>query len=207
MRSYVHWLLIKPKFLWLAITGICIGVVAPFCYGYCEKAIRLSGLALQLCGIITVVWGIISTRQYFGLLPIREIFHSWWLEAPFQKLPIIGVRGSATLSLTAEGHMHTTYPLDHSAPVDDRIKCLELNISMLHERISGVHSDTMKKYAKLNDRVCENGTRLEEVYSKTTTDLKSFGTSGLHISAIGAAWLFIGSIMGTASQELAAWFR
>lgn len=206
MRLYVCWLLIKPRFLWLAITGICIGVAIP-CYWCSEKAIRLSGLFLQLCGIITVVWGIISTRQFFGLLPVREIFYSWWLEAPFRQLPVIYGSCSATLSSSVKGHGYTTYPLDHSAPVDERIRSLEHNISMLHECVSSLYSDILRKQAELNVRDFEHRTRLEEVHSKITTDLQSFGTSGLHISAIGAAWLFIGAIMGTASQELAVLFR
>lgn len=208
MRSYVRWLLIDPRFVWVTVAGICVGLAVPLWCGSSEKAIRLSGLFLQLGGIITVAWGIVSTRQFFALPRIRDSLRSWWRRAPFRRLPTGHGAGSINLpSISGEGHGYTSLPIDHSAPVDERIRSLERNITLLHERISSVHSHARKKHDDLTATVSGHAARLEEVRTKLATDLRGFGTSGLHISAIGAAWLFVGSIMGSASPELAAWVR
>jgi hypothetical protein len=37
--------------------------------------------------------------------------------------------------------------------------------------------------------------------------LEATATGGIHISAMGTAWLFFGIILSTASQEISQWFK
>ena len=37
--------------------------------------------------------------------------------------------------------------------------------------------------------------------------LEATGTGGVHISAIGAAWLFVGVILSTAGLEIEKWLK
>lgn len=207
MRCYIRWLLIEPRFLWLALFGVAAGVATPNWLGASEKAFRLSGMVLQLSGIITVVWGIISTRQFFGLPPVRDGLVSWWNRAPHKCRNIGAAAALVAPPMFGEAHGFTSAPIDHTAPVDDRFRAVERNIAMLHERIGAVHADARKKHGDLEAKLSENAARIEEIRTGFDEDLRGFGTSGLHISAIGAAWLFLGTIMGSASQELAAWLR
>lgn len=207
MRQYVRWLVKEPRFVWISLVGIGLGVAGAFVYGPSEQSIRISGMLLQLGGIFTVVWGIVSTRQFFGLPRLRDGLRAWWARAPFKSRHAVFGAGGAQLGVSGEGHAYSTFPVDHSAAIDDRIKALDRNITLIHERITTVHSDARKKHDELRVKVVEHAGRLEEIGTKLAGDLRTFGTSGLHISGIGAAWLFLGTIMGGASQEIAKWVR
>ena len=37
--------------------------------------------------------------------------------------------------------------------------------------------------------------------------LEATGTGGVHISAIGASWLFVGVVLSTAGIEIAEWLK
>lgn len=207
VRSYANWLLYEPRFVWLCAAGLAAAAAVPFLLGASERSIRLSGLALQLGGIITVVWGVVSTRQFFGLPPVRSVLASWWSRAPFKPRNIVVGVGGAQLGFFGEAEAHTRVPVDYSAPVDAQIKALERNVSLIHDRISATHAHARKKHEELRTTVIEHAAQITEVRTTLALDLRRFGTSGLHVSAIGAAWLFLGSIMGSASAELSTWFR
>lgn len=207
MRQYVRWLVIEPRFAWICVAGLGLGVACAFAYGPSEQSIRISGMFLQLGGIVTVVWGIVSTRQFFGLPRLRDGLRAWWARAPFKSRKVVIGVGSGQLGFFGEGHAYSTFPVDHSAAIDDQIKALERNIALVHERITTVHSDARTKHDELKTKVTEHTGRLKELDTKLMNDMRSFGTSGLHISGIGAAWLFLGTIMGSASQEIVKWLR
>lgn len=207
VRSYAQWLLLEPRFVWLCLVSLGAAVLVPVWFCFSEPSIRISGLVLQLGGIVSVVWGVLSTREFFGLPPIRNNLILWWGRAPFRPQNVVAGVGGSQLTIFGEGQGYTSMPVDHSAPVDERIKVLERNVTMIHERIGAVHSDFRRKHDDLKSTVSEHGARLEQVQTKLSAELRNFGTSGLHISAIGAAWLFLGSIMGSASQEIAKWLQ
>jgi hypothetical protein len=160
-----------------------------------------------LGGIITVVWGVISTRQFFGLPSIRSVLASWWSRAPFKSRTMVEGAGGFHLGIFGEAEAHTRLPIDYSTPVEGQIKALERNVDMIHDRISATHADARKKHEHLKVKVTEHAAQLADVRTRLSADLRQFGTSGLPVSAIGAAWLFLGSIMGSASAELSMWLR
>lgn len=201
-RAYIRWLLVDPRFLWICLAGLGAALAVPAWLGVSERNIRLSGLSLQLAGIVTVVWGIISTRGFFGMPRIRDSLAAWWRRAPFKRQNVVLAAGTGSFTIFGEGHGFTSVPVDHAAPVDERIRVLERNVTMIHERITAIHTDARTKHDELKSVVAKTATRLEDVQTALANELRSFGTSGLHISAIGAAWLFLGSIMGSASQEI-----
>jgi len=207
LRSYAQWLFVEPRFVWLCAAGLLAAVAVPLVLGATEKAIRMSGLLLQLGGIITVVWGVVSTRQFFGLPRVRTVLASWWNRAPFKPRNIVAGVGGLRVGVFGEGEAHTRVPVDYSAPIDAQIRALEKNVSLIHDRISATHADARKRHEELKGRLTDHAAQLAEVRTTLSSELRRFGTSGLPISAIGAAWLFLGSTMGTASQELAAWLR
>lgn len=207
MRSYARWLLAEPRFVWLCAAGLLAAIAIPVALGATEQAIRLSGLLLQLGGIITVVWGVVSTRRFFGLPSIRSGLAAWWSRAPFKPRNVVVGVGAVELGIFGHGEAHTWIPIDHSAPVAEQIKALERNVALIHDRIGATHADARTKHEELKAKVTEHAAQLADVRSTLSADLRRFGTGGLHISGIGAAWLFLGSIMGSASQELASWRR
>jgi hypothetical protein len=203
-KQFAHWFLIDPRHVWLCVVGLALACAVPMALGFTEKAIRITGLVLQLAGIVTVAWGIVSTRGFFGLPPVRRIVSTWWLRAPFRRRhTAVGVLNASSV-LGGSAHGYSTAPIDPSSPVEQQLRAVERNLSLIHERITSAHSQALKEQQALRAELREQTSRIEDVRTKLTEHIKVFGTGGLHISAIGAAWLFLGAILGTASQELAA---
>lgn len=204
LKAIPRWLFVEPRHAWLCLAMLALACVAPAAYGYTEKSIRLTGLALQLAGIVTVAWGIVSTRGFFGLPPIRHAIASWWSRAPFRRRhTATGEMKSSVSVVGGSAHGYTSWPIDHASPVDDRIRVVERNLSLIQDRITAIHGAVLKRQQDLKAELMEQTNRIEDVRVKLTEHVRVFGTSGLHVSAIGAAWLFLGAILGTASQELA----
>jgi hypothetical protein len=88
--------------------------------------------------------------------------------------------------------------------VETRLDALEKNVTAIHERISQTQAEMDEGFQRSADaRKREEQSRLAED-AAIREKLEATGTGGVHISAIGASWLFVGVILSTASAEIAA---
>lgn len=205
LRSFLQWLFCEPRHWWICIAVIVSAGFVARQSGFSEPSIRLSGLLLQLAGIVTVAWGIIKTRDFFGMPPVMEKLRSWWSRAPFRQRQTTCASASASLSMFgSHASGFVSVPLDSSAPVSEQIEALFKNVELINQRISSVEQQAVQQHTAIKAQVAEQTSRIEDVRASLSERIRVFGTSGLHISAIGAAWLFFGAIMGTASVEIAA---
>jgi hypothetical protein len=168
----------------------------------------LTGLALQLVGGFTVWWTIAETRASFG-------HPSWfsqgvkWLRAfPLLKQHPVNLSGASTLSgatLKAYGHLRQLVPED--APTEERLAALQADFERLYETY-------WKNVQVVDDKIAaaEHATKLEaDARERDIRALKrnmeDSAIGGLHIPAIGAVWIIVGSILSTASPEIQALLR
>jgi hypothetical protein len=168
-----------------------------------EPAIRLSGLALQLLGILTAVWGIVSTWKHFELGDPLLVVASWLRRCPLRRLPVVIGVGTATErndSLAARGY--TWWQPKPDAEVDERLSLLEKNVPLLNDRITSVQRELDAAVQRLEQQVSHAIAATQHETKQVSADLKQFGTGSLHISAMGTFWVFVGSILGGASQEI-----
>jgi hypothetical protein len=86
------------------------------------------------------------------------------------------------------------------ATIEARVEALEKNLISMHERIKEQMAEEVSKITDSLKR--EEQTRQAEDTTIRET-LKTTATGGVHISAIGASWLFLGVILSTASIEIA----
>lgn len=203
-----RWLFVEPRHVWLCLAGCVVAIGAAMAFGGTEKAIRISGLILQLAGILTVVWGIIESRQFFEMPSPVEVFRDWLFRFPLRRLPPI--KGSLAIALgetKVGGRGHTSWGDDPTLPLEERIIRLAENFPLIHERITNLQTQLDSAVDQLSAAIKnETNERAEQVNALDHRILRH-GTGGLHISAIGAVWLFVGSILGTACQELASWVQ
>src|SRR5690606_11790954 len=84
MRYVGLWTLRIPvaSHYWWALMLVVLAFVVTWMCGWSEKASRLSGMCLQLVGVLTVVWGILKTRADFGQPTVRSQFQRWIKEFP-----------------------------------------------------------------------------------------------------------------------------
>lgn len=173
-----------------------------------EPTIRLSGLVLQLMGVVTVLWGIRETRSSFGRPPVLHQVRAWLRAFPLRRRSVVIAAGTASIGAFAGTvHAHVVSSAGPNATTDERLAALERNIDLLHERISATQLELDRNSNDLKNALRqEAGTRLANDQALGIR-IEDTGTGGLHISAIGASWFFAGTILGTAGPEIAALLR
>jgi hypothetical protein len=173
-----------------------------------EDAIRLTGLLLQLAGILTVVWGLVATWRFFGLGdPVARVT-DWLSRFPLRRRAIyasINEAVEADDALAARGF--TSWPLDSTASLTDRLGAIEKNLPLIQERISYTQQELDRAVHTLRGELKEALAAANARVAHVDTKVTALGTGSLHISAMGALWLFVGSILGSASPNLAAWLK
>lgn len=202
------WLFVEAKHFWLCLVVCAVAFAAVYSLGATEQAIRIAGLLLQLAGILTVVWGIVTTRQFFEMPSPTKVFKDWLARFPLRRPQAIS--GTATVTLAGEAvaaHGYTSWVDDPSLPLEERVLRLAKNVPLFHERIINFQAQLDSDVTQLNAAIKRESSERAEQANALNQRVVRHGTGGLHISAIGAVWLFVGAILGTASQELARWVR
>ena len=205
LQNTATWLFREPRYVWLCVSVCAVAVAVIVRHGATEPAVRLVGLVLQLGGIVTVVWGIVETRQFFGMQSPLRAFRGWLSRFPLRRRTIVGAVGaavSASDALSARGH--TSWPIDATAPLEQRVLILERNLPLIQERISGFQAEVDRTTHALKDQMKSEEQHRLALSQQVQSQLKTYGTGGLHISAIGAVWVFLGTVLGTASLEISA---
>ena len=203
VRALWPWLA-EARYAWLSIGVILTALIVSLRPNTPEPVIRLTGLVLQVLGIGTIIWGISVTRAFFGHPSFVAKTKSWLTRFPLLRRNIVSGAGAGSLSaMTCKARAHSTHNPGPNPTIEARIESLERNIALIHERITGTEKEMDEEFRRLSDAL-----RSEEHVrqSEDTTlhrKLEITGTGGVHISAIGASWLFVGAILSTAAVEIA----
>lgn len=173
-----------------------------------EPTIRIMGLALQVLGIATVAWGIRETRALFGHDDLFTIAKKW-----FVRVPVYGGRVvSGSVNLTEGGDTAhflgcVSSTASPNATVEERVSVLEKNVQHLNERIDEAQTEMDQGFRAQSSALEEEKHNRSNEDQLLSAKLEATETGGLHISAMGALWLFIGVSLSTASVELSAWLK
>jgi len=207
IRAFGPWLA-EAKYVWFAvITTILAGAIA-LRPDSSEPLIRLTGLTLQILGIGTVVWGIAETRTFFAHKPILEAAKSWFGRSPLRKRQIVfGAAAGAISTATANLRGHVTHGAGANPTIDTRLIALEKNIGALHDRITATEHEFDEQLRKSKDELAAEAAARQSEVEQIRKMLETTATGGVHITAIGATWLFIGVVLSTAAPELANWLK
>ena len=202
------WLFREPRYFWLCISVCAVAVVVMIQQGVTEPAVRLVGLGLQVGGIVTVVWGIIETRQFFGMQSPLRAFREWVSRFPLCRKTAISVASATTDGGDiSSGQVSTSWPIDPAADLEQRVLMLERNLTLIQERMSSVQSEFDRVTQELKGELKSEAQHRLALSQHVQSQLRTYGTGGLHISAIGAVWVFIGTVLGTASPEISGLFK
>lgn len=219
MKNFLIWLLAigrwffyEARHFWLAIGLIAFACVVAlildfWCPANRESIIRLTGLLLQLFGIGTVIWGINETRAFFGHASIVKIVSAW-----LQRFPHFPKKITVTMHATLPGllgsmsaRIVTSCKADRT--IEERVEAFEKSLALTNEKI-----DSAKKY--LDQKITKTiATIKQEEQTRAAEDLhihkkiEATSTGGVHISLIGAIWLFVGVTLSTASPEISGWLK
>lgn len=196
--------LAEARHFWLSCAVVGTALLVALRPNTPEPVIRLTGLVLQLLGIATVMWGISETRALFGHPSFVAQAKTWLRQFPLRKRRIVMAAGGTTLSAaTATGRGYTTSSAGPNPSVGSRLDALEKNVSGIHDRISQTQKEMDDGFRKSADSLKHEAQTRESEDAAIRAKLEATGTGGVHISAIGALWLFVGVVLSTASPEIA----
>lgn len=203
LKSIWPWL-VEARYAWLSAAVIIIALGISFRPHTTEPVIRLTGLVLQLLGIGTVIWGISETRALFGHPSFSSKAKSWLSRFPLLRRNVVLGVGSATLSCVAgKARAYGTDGPGANPTIETRVETLEKNVISIHERISQTQKEMDEDFQKAADALKREEQSRQTEDSAIQEKLEATGTGGVHISVIGASWLFVGVILSTAAIELA----
>lgn len=196
--------LVEARFAWLTLGVIGAALIVSLRPHTSESVIRLTGLVLQLLGIGTVIWGISETRALFGHPSFAAKAKSWFERFPLRRRNIVLAVGAASLAAaTCEARGYVTQGPGSNPTVDTRLDALERNVSLIHERISGIEKEMDEEFRKTAEAIKNEEHQRQTEDNAIRAKLEATGTGGVHISAIGASWLFVGVVLSTAGVEIA----
>lgn len=195
----------EARYAWLAAVVIGIALVISLRPHTTEPVIRLTGLLLQLLGIGTVIWGISETRALFGHPSFASKTKAWLGRFPLlQRKAVCAVDGVALLVAGGKCSAYVIHGPGDSPTIEARLDAVEKNITSIHERINQAQKETGEEFQKTANEL-KREEQLRQAEDKSIrVQLEATGTGGVHISAIGASWLFVGCILSTAAIEIAA---
>ncbi len=202
LKRVVDWMLI-PKLFWLSFVTIFLICIPLQIFGASELIFRLSGLVLQCFSILTVIWGIHITRSQFNQPSLTSVVVDWLKRFPtYHKGKTIMGELSGENSSTGRLEFKNWDDLHENPTLEDRVHAAEKNLNILRSSIKNMHNRIDEQNQAQNELLKkESSERLQEV-SKLRDSILNLGTGGLHISAIGAFWLFVGVVLSTTAPEL-----
>lgn len=207
LRAILRWLF-DARIFWFALSVAVGALMFVIRKSATEPEIRLTGLALQILGITTVAWGIRETRVLFGQPDFFTLAKKW-----LEKVPVYGGRaitGSMNVHEvgdTVHGRADESNTASLNATVEERVSVLEKNIQHLNKRIDETQREMEQSFRTQSSALEEEKQERSREDQLLGAKLEATETGGLHISAMGALWLFIGVTLSTTSVELSAWLK
>ncbi len=205
LLSILRWLFVEPWKFWFTLLPFFIGGI--FCWLipagiFCgsnfndtlETRLRLTGLFLELLGIVSVVYGLNETLKLFEDVNLPHIFSKWIKRFPkFEDNNISITGGSFDSTLSA---LINISPPSPDTPLPDRVALLEKNLSQTNEWI-------FKIQKHLTENLTNESFKREVGDKQAQQALQKFAIGDVYMELIGIIWLIPGAILATASTELA----
>lgn len=203
LKNLWPWL-VEARYAWLSAGVILAALIVSLRPNTPEPVIRLTGLVLQVLGIATIIWGISETRAFFEHPSFAAKTKFWLTRFPLLRRNIVIAAGAASLALlTSKVRAHSAHNPGPNPTIEARIDSLERNIVLIHERIAGAEKEMDEEFQKISDVLKSEEHARQSEDNEIHKKLEATGTGGVHISAIGASWLFVGVILSTAAVEIA----
>jgi hypothetical protein len=202
LTALFHWLA-EAWHTWLAMGVMFVACVVALRPHTPEPVIRLTGLVLQILGIATVIWGISETRALFGHPSLVSKVKSWLGRFPLLRKRVSIGAVTAHIAVGGTGRAHVTNSPGLNATIESRLESLEKNVVLIHERISNTEREMDGQFRKMLGSIKGEEQSRQSADNAIRETLEATATGGVHISAIGAAWVLVGVVFSTAAVEIA----
>lgn len=197
----------KHPYLLISILTIGIAVFISLVLFPTEPCIRITGMVLQLLGVGSVIVGIAETRQLFGEPSFYTITRNWFLSLIRKRNITLQANsiysGNPTISNARLSQRNST--VGDNPTIEEKVLSLEKNISFINVDLKNLQEEIDVQSSEIHKRINEKSESIQKEVAEINARLKESATGGIHISAIGASWLFFGVILSSLAPELANW--
>jgi len=201
-------------FAWLrrgplvALVAVTTFVFLIFFFVPCvERQIRISGMVLQLAGVILVGVGLRDTRQAFDDQPTTlGAIKQWWSGRPRfgPKHTVVAAAGVSVGAFSGSARMRVGAGPNTS--LDQRVTMLEQGYASLFDEVGTLSGEVKKKTDELSKALkAEQGARAQAI-TQTKDQLKRAVAEGIPLASVGVIFFLLGVTAGTASPEIASIF-
>lgn len=200
-RRALAWLMRARLFIFTA-SVVVLAIVISLCFLQTEQSVRLTGLLLQLLGIAAAAIGIRDTRRIFGKPSFLELIRTWARAIPRLRLKSVSSSASSRLSVSATCKAQVWHGAGTEPTIESRLAAAEANLQELNSRANKAESEfdahVRQSAQSLRDERAERLEADRQLHLK----VESASTDGLHLAAVGVAWLACGAILSTMPNEL-----
>jgi hypothetical protein len=123
---------------------------------------------------------------------------------------VVAGAGIQLTAATGKGRATVTHSAGANPTLDARVEALEKNIASIRNEIAAVETELDDGFRNVREEIRGEVQTRDADDKKLREKIEASATGGIHISAIGAAWLFVGVLLSTAAPELATfakWLR
>lgn len=165
--------------------------------------VRYAGLALQLLGLIEIIWSINDVNPLAKWARHFQERLSGW----FRKPQVASAGATATLMVDArlDGTVHSSVPKPPT--LEGVVRALERNVELLHARI---REESVRLERQMDDRIAEVGGLVRDLRRHVDQHKAEIHVQLVHQARItwrSTAWLLIGVVASTIPDEIVSLAR
>lgn len=192
--------------LFLLGVGVFVAVITFFCMMPIkpESSIRYSGLVLQVFGLVTVAYEIISKIHVFELPSYWCRFKKWLARCPLvPKKKYVEASFSSGFSISGpDMNFQVWRGSKLEAPLDERIIAIEANLEMLRDSFKSERKYVDGRLTNLSSAVHQESSDRKDADSKINKRVEDLSVEGLHYEVIGLFWLVTGIVLATIPSDV-----
>ncbi len=203
VRRRWRWAGENPLFWWnLALVGGVAAILWTWpSNGASDFWLRVLGMALQIIGVLAVWHDLTSAARQFGRDGI--MLRTWrWLKAGFSNRTIT-MEGSFHVSCDMSARMKRRRQFDSTAPLDERVKALEVNFGYLDEDLGELEQGVDRQKEEWTKAVKDEAASREREITGVKESIESAVAGNYPILLFGAWWLFVGIVIASLAPEIA----
>ena len=205
IRAHGPWLM-QARRVWVpVVVALAIVLVTSLLPTTAEDRVRYCGLILQLLGIGTVVFGIMSKRRLFRRPSLLENVRHWLSRRPRWGVTQHTILSPATgsLSLSGTARLSVWRGVGPTASLEDRVAAAEANLITLRSELSELTDQLQAEAGKRVEAVNAERQARETAVRDLRAHLEGLGAEGLHMEMTGVFWLVMGVVLATIPGEIA----
>lgn len=200
------WAFRDARDVWVSILPVALIVgCAWLLSGWDDQGIRISGMLLELLGILVVAKGLSESRKLFGRPSLYQSFMSWAERRPRFGAPAYVLNaGEGRFIVNGNDSAMAFGSVGTSAhTLEERIALLEQRLNLTDTQIQEgrrkLEEETKNRIEAIN---YEEGARIEGD-AVVRKHLEEAVVGGINLETVGIVWLACGVTLSSLSEELA----